>query len=189
LTAPDEKLIRAQDMGARADARTDALGPWLKRNWPPVAALYVALALAALGLFLRAQDLEAEAQSVRDRATQLARDTVLPTGPILDLRQQVERALQAAKRAGSEDQNATFTTGVARMSARLAADAGTVSRIAWGAAEGYVIELTVGSFADLRSLADDLGAEGFNATVTASRVLGSGSVGATLRLTLSEGRE
>ncbi len=187
LSEPDDALVRAQDMGVRFASSVDDLGPWLRRHRIPISALYATLALASAGLLVRAGDVSAEAEAQRAQATAIARATFLPNGPILDLRQQVDQALAAAKSAGAGHGRADFTSGLARMSKRLASETDAVSRIAWGTRDGYVIDLTTDSFADLQALETDLTAAGFEVMVAASRVLDEGRVGATLRLALSGG--
>lgn len=167
-SAPGDGIDLLRDPAASAPAR--AAG-----RWALVAGLVLTGALGwalAQGLHARNDRLRAEALSVA--TLQAVRRDLIPEGPILDLRAQVERAL-AARRAGAG--------GDVLATARRAAPALAmvqVTSLSIGA-EGTGVEVSAPDFAALDALVAELARLGVQARLLRSG-LGEGGVEASLAL-------
>jgi general secretion pathway protein L len=172
--------VRLANGEAGADLLRDAAGaaaPSAVGRWALVAGLVLAGALGwsvAQALAIR---------SDRDRAgalTQVTLDAVrrdlIASGPIVDLRAQVERAI-AQRRAGAT--GSADALDILRRAAPVLAGS-TVLSLSLGA-EGVGAEMTLTDFAALDTLLADLGAAGIAARVLRSG-LGEGGIAVSLTL-------
>ena len=166
------------------DPRADAQG--LEARLRRVALPLALVVLGALGwagaeaLAIR-QD-RAEAVAI-DRAVEAAvRRDILPSGPILDLRAQVTRAIAARRGAVTEATGPLPPLELLRAATPvLAAGAGSVEAVSLGVA-GLSVELRLPDFRALDVLVQALAAEGIGARILRSSTDPEGGIGASLML-------
>ncbi|WP_415404901.1 type II secretion system protein GspL [Tateyamaria sp. SN3-11] len=106
-------------------------------------------------MYLSTRALNAQHEQYQTAAITLARESLLPTGPILDLRTQVSRAV-AARQSSEPDQ--AQETSVIELFAAVAPllDAATITRASFRTNSGLSIDLSVPSFAALDVLVERL---------------------------------
>ena len=182
---------------------TDALGG-LDLKDPP-SALYdrlrtkvkrwrVAVICAVLALSIWAGTLALEMQKSKAGATQdseimlaLVRDHFVPNGPVLDVRAQVNAALQAAAVPDAPEVKALPPITHFQIAAPvLSDDSLRLLTAAYRADTGLVISVEAVDFAALDQVTEDLRAAGFVVDQLDSRAQQSGGVVARLRLELAQ---
>jgi len=176
----------------RIDAR--AARRQLRRQLLPWAAALLAgsvmLGLWAVGEGLKTRQLQRDRAALQGNVERLVRDLFVPSGPLLDVRLQVSRALAARQ--------AEVTAGAGRVSPLLLI--GQVADVMVGLGvqpevleyrqiEGLLLELRLVDFAALDQLIMALDRAGILAEQRAARVVedGPGGVRAALHLTVKQG--
>jgi general secretion pathway protein L len=169
----------ARDPAAAKAEMRRALRPW--RLPAGLAALGFALWAGSVALETRA--LRAELAERRAAADRVAREVFIPSGPILDIRAQVARALEDQRarldaRAGEARPLAAF-----RAAAAVLAEGGArLRRAAYSPGGGLVVDLEIDDFAGLDRLVEALRAAGLEARVAQSTAREEAAVEATLAL-------
>lgn len=162
--------LRADPRAARDRLRRRLL-PW---RWTALAAL-VALAVWTADQLVEIRRLERETATLGAELETVVRTHFVATGPILDIRVQVSRALaarQAEAEAASGRMSPLLLFGqVADVLARSEARPDLVS---YTAAEGLAIDLRLADFAAADRLAETLEAAGIRAELRDLRVSGEG---------------
>lgn len=154
-----------------------------------------ALLLGALGLgfwttaqVLETRALRAKALAERRSAEALARADLIPSGPILDLRLQIEQRLAALETAANQKVEQAPPLAVLRRAADvLTASGAAVQRMAFRPGSGLLVDLELDDFAALDRLAASLRGAGVPTTVAQSVSRDKGTVAATLQLGTSFG--
>jgi len=170
------------DLGAAPSALYDRLGAGLARwRWPVLAG---ALALAAyLGtLVLETRDLRAEGSRASTLTGDLVRQHFVPEGPILNVRAQVEAAVQAAAVPDRGVRAEPALIQLQRAAPVLTRGGLAVQTAEYRADTGLVTAVEVVDFAGLDALVADLRTGGFLVEVLDSRSQVSGGIAARLRL-------
>ncbi len=154
------------------------------RQWTTPALLCTMGAVAiAAGLWIDTMRLTNAATQRRDATIAIARESFIPNGPILDLRQQVGRVI-------SERQSATSATkgddgpidAFYKAAAPLSADGVTLRRIQQSPGTALTAEVEVANFAALDALTARIAATGLRSRVVSSSVGGTDGVSAILAL-------
>lgn len=162
--------LRADPQAARRRLRRQ-LSAW---RWP------VLTGAVAAGLWAAAQisvirATEAETTALTARAMDLTRAEFIPSGPILDMRVQIARALaeqRSALRARSGDSSPLdLFAGAAPV---LSGAGARLDTVAWAPEQGLQLVLEMGDFAAVDALVDSLAAEGLRITVRDARLGGDG---------------
>lgn len=170
--------LRADPQAARGRLRRQ-LSAW---RWPVLTgAVAAGLWAAAQIAVIRAT--EAETAALTARAMELTRAEFVTSGPILDMRVQIARALaeqRSALRARSGDSSPLdLFAGAAPV---LSGAGARLDTVAWAPDEGLQLVLEMGDFAAVDALVDSLAAEGLRITVRDARLGGEGGVIADLTI-------
>ncbi len=164
------------------DPRADAAGieARLRRMlWPAVLVLLGALGWAvAQGQAIRADRAQASATAAETLAA--VRRDILPTGPILDLEVQVQRAIERRRAALAPVTAADTPLDVLRRAASALTTAG-LQAVTLGV-EGLSVEVQLADFRALDALTGALAQAGVGARVARSGIDPAGGVAATLAL-------
>ena len=156
--------LRRDPRAARSRLERRVL-PW---RWPLLAGA-LAAALWAGAQYLAIDRLDRARASIDTATRALVRNSFVPTGPILDMRVQVSRALADARAAQAIRQGAEDPVAMTARAADVIAAAGARPReIAWTTGEGLTLVLLLPDFAATDAIAAQLGAAGFDVTVTES---------------------
>jgi general secretion pathway protein L len=154
--------LRRDPQLSRATARRAVIG------W----GLPACLALLGFALWMAAVQVEtarlsAAAEEARAAALATTRAVFVPDGPILDIRAQVSRTLEAAQRPDPADGGAEADPVLLfkRAASVVAGGGASVDRVDFAAGQGLGLEVTVASFAALDTLADALRADGLRVEV------------------------
>ncbi|SFE41034.1 type II secretion system protein GspL [Roseivivax sediminis] len=175
--------LRADPQAARAALR-GAILPW---RWPLLAGALAAAIFAAAEM-LRQRALEAEIASVRTATMEVVRESFVPSGPILDVRVQVARALDARTAAASGAAARPDPVALLQRAASVIADTGVVTQeVRYLPSEGLRLAVTLGDFAAADALVAALGEAGLAADLAEARVSdGRSGVRAEIRVEASE---
>ncbi|MCT8161670.1 type II secretion system protein GspL [Pseudoruegeria sp. SHC-113] len=170
-----------QDPGAEAQRLQQALRPW---RLPAALACLAALTFGGHQAWLGQQAAQ-EARALRGETEAMLRSAILPTGPILDVRTQVSRALAAAQRPAATDSGPDpLRMFAATADALRAAPDGTeVQAVAFVAGAELAVDLTLASFAAADALLAQLRARGFTASLADASALDGEGVAARLMIT------
>ncbi|MCE8009872.1 type II secretion system protein GspL [Aestuariivita sp.] len=171
--------LRSDPRAARARLRQQVL-LW---RWPLVLGL-VAAGLWAATQIIETGRLEAASEAQRAEATRLARTGFIPTGPILDLRQQVSRALADQRAVAAQWQGRVAPLALIRQAADVIAAEGAVPEVlSYDRALGLSVTVRVADFAAVDRLEGALRVDGLAVRVTQSQASGgSAGVRAELRI-------
>lgn len=176
--------LRADPQAARTRLRRQ-IGAW---RWPVLTgALAAGLWAAAQLTVIRAT--EAETAEITSRTLAQVRETLVPDGPILDLRVQVTRALDASRAALRADTDEVSPLDLFARAAPIIFAAGAAPQtVSWQPDEGLRLVLTLPDFAAVDALVDALGAEGLRVSVRDARLAeaSEGGVRADLAVTQPE---
>ncbi|MGP6086815.1 hypothetical protein [Antarctobacter jejuensis] len=176
--------LRADPQAARSRLRRQ-VGAW---RWP------VLIGAVAAGLWAAAQltvirAAEQETAAITARTLEQVRDNFVPSGPILDTRVQVARAL-ADSRANLRAASDTLSPLDLFASAApvIAAAGAAPQNVTWEPATGLRLVLILPDFAAVDALVDALGAEALRVTVNEARLSETAGDGvrAELSVTLPE---
>ncbi len=154
----------------------------------------VALALLSFGLWAGSVAIEtgvirADTAALRDETTRILRGGLVPAGPILDIRQQVTRALEDAGAAGAEPRPTTPMALLSDATVALFGKAITVETVAFSAEDGLNIRIVASSFAEIDALVAEMRESGLGATAQNLRALDSGGVTARIDVASSQGEQ
>ncbi|MDJ0820530.1 MAG: type II secretion system protein GspL [Paracoccaceae bacterium] len=170
--------LRADPRAARASLRRRVL-PW---RWPLMAGL-LAAGLWGGAQFVTMQRLEAEARSVQAETLAVVRESFVPTGPVLDIRTQVSRALADRQAAARDWQGRVSALTLLAQAAQVINAGGAVSETYRYDETGLQAVLRLNDFAAAETLVADLRAAGLSVAVDDLRVSdGTSGVRAELRL-------
>lgn len=163
--------LRADPRAARARLRARVL-PW---GWPLLIGL-VAAGLWGAAQILAIQALTQAQMAERDRAMVLVRDHFVPSGPVLDIRVQVARALATREAAAQTWRGRISPLMLFGQAAEVIAEQGaSPQELRYDSAEGLRAVLDVADFAAAEQLADALREAGLRVEVLDSRVRDSGA--------------
>ncbi len=170
--------LRADPRAARATLRRRVL-PW---RWPLMAGL-VAAGLWGGAQFVATQRLEAEARDVQAETLAVIRESFVPTGPVLDIRTQVSRALADRQAAARDWQERISALMLFARAARVIGAGQAVSESYRYDDTGLQAVLRLSDFAAAEALVAELRAAGLTVAVDDLRVSdGTSGVRAELRL-------
>ncbi len=173
--------LRADPQAARARLRRRVL-PW---RWPLAAGL-VAAGLWASGHLIAIQAIEAETARQRAQAVEIARANFVPSGPILDVRAQVSRALadRQARIAEAQAQVSPLTV-LSNGAVEVFAAGAEAELVSFGPVNGTTLTIRVADFAALDALLARLAGAGVQAELLDSRA-GADETGVRADLRLTE---
>ncbi len=175
--------LRRNPQAARTRLRARLL-PW---RWPAIAAL-IAAGIWAATQMVAIDRLTRHRADLTRATTLLVREHFVPTGPILDIRTQVARALadrQAATNGGNTNPDkAGFLDVFGRAAPVLAREGATIDLVRHNSAQGLRVQLVLTDFAALDRLVAALQAAGLTVLVAQSR---AGDSGAEAELRISGG--
>lgn len=183
-----------QDVGARfaagelaADLRaSDKANPGAAVGLMLTAMLLAVLAFAlwSASLVVETRALQEQTAGVRASTNAMLRAGPIPDGPILDIRQQVTRAL--AERSGSSgpDQGAPLTL-FSRATVALFGSGAHVSAVDYAPETGLAIDVSTTDFAAIDALVAELRAAGMDVSTTGLRSRDQGGAAARLILAAS----
>ncbi|MDU8925816.1 type II secretion system protein GspL [Alisedimentitalea sp. MJ-SS2] len=174
--------LRRDAQAARARLRARVL-PW---RWPVLIGL-VAAGLWAAGQILATQRLEEQRREMTAATIAQVREHFVPQGPILDIRTQVSReieARQAGRGGGPEVSHIAPLELFGATAEVLAAQRARVGVVSYGPVQGLEITAELADFAALDGLVEALGVAGLQVTVLQSRSVDGGT---EARLKLSTG--
>ncbi|MBY5935573.1 hypothetical protein KUV51_21370 [Tateyamaria omphalii] len=189
----DAPRALAQDelaMDLRRDPRQarDAVA----RRWLPWR-MPLALGLVAAGLWAASQvvimqRIEAETAQIRANSIALVQEHFVPTGPVLDMRVQVSRALDARRSAATPDAPDTDPLALLnRMAGVIAAEGARTQEAGYTPNQGLTLVLDMNSFSDVDRLAAALRDTGASVDVLETRAARDGpGVRTDLRITAAE---
>lgn len=169
---PNIDLLTALD----AETQSSGLGVWLL-----AAAIGVlAFALWAAGVMVETRAIERELAAVRADTEAVLRDGLVPSGPLLDVRTQVERAMST----GRESETSEDVAGLALLSrvSVLAFERGVAVESIELDADSLRLSITAQNFDTVEALAADFEAGGIRADNEMLRARDGGGVEARFRL-------
>ncbi len=168
-----------RDPGAESRDLHRALRPLA---WP------VGMAVLALGLWAGAMaretyELRAQALAQRKGAERILRETMIPAGPILDMRAQVSQLIEQRRAAAEQAGMKARPMDVFRRAGEVLADSGAqVLAVSYQAGSGLVIDLKARDFAALDQLVAALRGAGVELSVAQSTARENEGVEASLAL-------
>ncbi|WP_421905393.1 type II secretion system protein GspL [Mameliella sp.] len=170
--------LRADPQAARRRLRRQ-LSAWC---WPVLTgAVAAGLWAAAQIAVIRAT--EAETAALTARATELTRAEFIPSGPILDMRVQIARALAEQRSTLRGRSGRVSPLDLFAGAAPVLSGAGArLETVAWAPEDGLQLVLDMGDFAAVDALVDSLAAEGLRITVRDARLGEEGNVTADLTI-------
>ncbi len=171
--------LRSDPRAARDRLRRRVL-PW---RWPIVAGGLVA-AIWAFELSLETQRLEQDAAALRTEMTAIVRDRFVPTGPILDIRTQVSRALAAQQaQATATSQRVSPLVLFGQVSDVLNGSEAVVDTAQYSPATGLALDARLPDFAAVDRLVVAFESAGISVDLQDARSTGTNrEVRANLRL-------
>lgn len=181
--SPPEALTRGE---IALDLRSDT-GLETERRAAGLRVFALSLLLAALGAGGWAGAVAVETARLRDHAAALdeatlalVRRDILPEGPILDIRLQIDREI--ARRGAAAGAQGTGLDLLRRAAEGLTQAGVMPQALSLSPAGAVVVELTLPGFAALEQAAAGLAASGLSVEITRSASTGAGQVGAALTL-------
>ncbi|EIE50735.1 hypothetical protein AL036_12860 [Salipiger aestuarii] len=170
--------LRRDPLAARSRLERQVL-PW---RWPVLAAA-LAMALWAGAQYLAIDRLDRARAGIDSTTRALVREQVVPSGPILDMRVQVARALADARAAQAMQRGAEDPVALTARAAGIVAVSDARPRdIAWASGEGLTLVLLLPDFAATDRIAAQLGDAGFAVAITESLAREGGGVRSTVLL-------
>ncbi|MEP2716394.1 type II secretion system protein GspL [Pseudophaeobacter sp.] len=158
--------LRHNPMAARARLAATVL-PW---RWPLLAAC-LAAGLWATGQLVQLNQLQTAALAQEERNQALVRRHFVASGPVLDARLQVSRALaELRKNSGATEGKADPLHLAAPLAAVLSAAGLQPDLLSYRSDAGLVLALRLSDFAEADQLAEALRAAGLTTALTDSRV-------------------
>lgn len=178
----------ALDLARDPEALRAALRGTLRR-------IAAALVLALGGFGFWAASVQIETDRLRDQdltyrrnAEEMLRAGLVPSGPVLDIRAQVEAALDRARAQAGDARDQARPLDVLRTAGKvLAAHDPRITRVSFQPGLGLVIDLEIGDFAALDALVGDLATAGTGARVAQSVAREGRGVEAVLALAVDRG--
>lgn len=158
--------------------------------------LSLPLALAVLGFagwiaatVIETRTLADQGMAFRRNAERMLRDTMIPTGPILDIRSQVSQRLERARKTSTETVVEARPLDVLRRAgAILGRHSPRVTRVSYQPGSGLVLDLQIDDFAALDALVSDLREGGTGARIAQSETRDDGDgVEAVIAMTVRIG--
>ncbi len=181
LVHGEMSLDLSREPGADAAALRNALRPY---RLTAVMGL-LALALWSGSVILETRELREQALTYRRNAESILRETMIPAGPILDIRAQVTKLMDDRRQSEASKSNETRPLDVlAAAGGILSGDDVRVTRVGYQSNGGLLIDLQVADFASLDELVLNLRETGINLNVAQSGTRENEGVGATLALGL-----
>lgn len=172
-------LDLAQDRAAAAESLRRALLPWRL----PAAMAAAAFVLWSAGTVMQTQALREQALTERRATEDLARRALVPSGPILDLRAQIARAVAAQESTLAGNRGETAPLDLLRAASEVLADgAAQVNTVSLRPGAGLLVDVELADFAALDTLVAGLRAAGIAPRVAQSAAGDTGTVTATLML-------
>ncbi|MDF0596409.1 type II secretion system protein GspL [Psychromarinibacter halotolerans] len=168
------------DLMTPPQAGFDRIRARLRRWAAPAVAAALALAVWLGGIAWETADLAARARAAQDDTMAMVRTHFVPSGPILDIRAQVERALAEAAAPDAPDPDALLLFQTA--APWLTGDGIELQSIAWQPETGLVASIALRDFATLEQIVADLQSAGFEVEQQDTGVRSGGGVSARLRL-------
>lgn len=168
FAAGELALDLSQDTAGAAEALRRALAPWRL----PAALALTALALWSTGMLVETRALRAEARAHAVAAEEIARRALLPSGPILDLRAQIARAVAEAAPPGETDALPAPLDVLHAAGEVLDVGTAEVRTLNLRPGAGLVVDLDLADFAALDALVAELRGAGLGVRVAQS---GSGT--------------
>ncbi|CUH63482.1 type II secretion system protein L [Thalassovita gelatinovora] len=158
--------LRNDPMAARARLARQVL-PW---RWPLLIGM-IAAALWAAAQIVAIDRIEARSTGISAQTEALVRQDFVKTGPILDTRTQVSRALDETRRAARSGDETTDPLDLTRHASEVIAAARAVPEtIRYTSGEGLTLILLLADFAAAERITAALIAEGMEASLVESRV-------------------
>lgn len=177
-------LDLARDPDAEKQDMRRALRPFLL----PAVMAVLALAFWTGAMLRETGELRAQALAHRQSAERILRETMIPTGPILDMRAQVSRLVDkrraAAEQAAMQARPVDVFRGAGNV---LAASDAQVLAVSYQLGSGLVIDLKVKDFAALDQVVAALRAAGIELSVAQSTARENEGVEASLALASNRG--
>lgn len=179
LAHGEAALDLAQDAEAEAARLRQTLRPWIAAGL---------LMLLGLGLWSAATRMETralrqDALALRREAETIARQALVPQGPILDLRLQTLRRIETLRAEAEDARSEAPPLEILRRAATVIAPApARLDRAAFRPGSGLLIDLELPDFAALDRLAEGLRAAEVEARVAQSAAGADGAVSATIQL-------
>lgn len=177
------------DLARNAAAERAAIARTLRAWALPAVAALLALAVWSGAMMVERRALAAESVAVRAASVDIARRTLIPSGPIPDMRAQITRALARIETRAASGTRAVPPLALFRDAAEVIAAAGAgVTLVEALAQPGKPLALRINTadFARLDGLVAALKDAGIATTVTASGVAETGGVDAALSLEAAE---
>ncbi len=172
-------LDLARDPDAEREDMRRALRPFLL----PAMMVVLALVLWAAAMLRETGELRAQALAHRQSAERILRETMIPTGPILDMRAQVSRLVDKRQRAAQQAAMQARPVDVFRGAGNVLADSDAqVLAVSYQIGSGLVIDLKVRDFAALDQLVAALREAGIELSVAQSTARENEGVEASLAL-------
>lgn len=175
-------LDLARDPGAELADMRRAVRPLLV----PLVMGVLALAFWSGSVHFETGELRYQALEHRRNAEKIVRDTMIPTGPLLDIRAQVSKLVEDQSQAAEATATVEKPLEVFKLAGNVLTEAGTtVSRVSYQPGSGLVIDLQVTDFAALDSLVAAMRGRGIDLVVAQSSTAEGNGVEATLALASS----
>ncbi|OWU81682.1 hypothetical protein ATO6_23660 [Oceanicola sp. 22II-s10i] len=177
--------LRRDPQAARARLRRRVL-PW---RWPLMGAL-LAAGLWAAAQYLAIGRIEAVTAGIDTATRTLVREHFVPVGPVLDIRVQVARALEAARAAADTATQPSDPLEIfGRAAEVIAAEGARTMRVDYAPADGVTLVLRLDDFAAADRMGGALEVAGLTVEMLGSRVAeGGDGVRIELRVTAPEGK-
>ncbi|WP_172299506.1 type II secretion system protein GspL [Pseudoruegeria sp. HB172150] len=184
LAQTGHRLLRWPDATRGCNLRAPlARRRTLHRNWaPPAAVAGLALATWLTGVAFETRDLQYRDATARHDTEAMLRAHVLPTGPILDIRAQVDAALAKSPHSPPADPFHLFQRAAQDLATA------TVRSVEYSADTGLIATVETGGFAELEALARSLRGRMFAVEIRDPTTSDNG-VSASLTLTAATGSQ
>lgn len=176
----DELLF---DLGKDPKAAFDTMAQTIRLWRAPAILALIALLLWTVSVAITVHDINTRTKEVHVQTMADARHTLIPTGPVLDIRAQVTQALSARKNKASAAARNILPLELFKTAAAVIHNMqGTLSTAAFAPNSGLVTTLILPDFATLDHLASALEDAGIAVRIEQSSSADTGGVEAILRL-------
>jgi general secretion pathway protein L len=176
------------DLARDPDAEIQDLRRALRPLVLPLAMAVLALGLWAGAMLLETHELRAQALAQRKGAERILRETMIPTGPILDMRVQVSQLLEKRQAEAAQARMKARPMDVFRKAGRVLGESDAqVLAVSYQAGSGLVMDLKLSDFAALDQVVAALRSAGIELSVAQSTARENEGVEASLALTSNRG--
>lgn len=176
----DELLF---DLGKDPKAAFDTMAHTIRLWRTPVILALIALLLWTVSVGITLRDINKKTRDVRVQTVADARHSLIPTGPVLDIRAQVTQALSARKSMASAAARNILPLDLLKTAAAIIHNTqGTLSTAAFAPSSGLMITLILPDFAALDHLTSALEDAKISVRIEQSSSADTGGVEAVLRL-------